>query len=62
MISFDLIWFDLIWFELENIVDKAQAKSPLYSSYGITAPPLEKDKVKTPRHLGKGWFNLQVSI
>mmetsp|Transcript_18740 Transcript_18740/g.19497 ORF Transcript_18740/g.19497 Transcript_18740/m.19497 type:complete len:209 (+) Transcript_18740:22-648(+) len=45
--------------ESENKVDKAQAKSPLYSSYGTTAPPLEKEKAKNERNLGKGWFNLQ---
>jgi hypothetical protein len=50
-----------LFLSLDNKIEMAQSQSSLYSSSGLTAPPLKKEKSAKSLGLGKGWFDLQVN-
>jgi hypothetical protein len=45
-----------------NPILKAQQSSSLYDGSKLAADPLKAEKKVLPKTVGKGWFDLQVTI
>ena len=42
-----------------NAIERAQSRSSLYNSASLTAEPLKKAKLVSPKTVGKGWFDIE---